>query len=458
MIAAWTRRPAVQWVLVGLVTLTGALLRFHDFGRAPAFTDNLDELQFSWAGLNLLEHGDAYTWSFFTAYPRPVPALQAYGVSVPMVHHWLDHPPGFSLLMGSYLWLIGDRSMLGLTPEHVRVLPVLFAVAAIPLAYLLARRALGAHAALAGAVLLATAPAAVLMARQAEPESVLAPLLLGALLIASRHADCAARPWEIRVLVLMALVAPLFKVTGIAVGGTAAVVLLMNGRRWAALWSAGAAAAGLAAYFAYGALVDWPLFQRVLMQQAANRHGLLAALNFITAPAGINRPLHDGWWVLGWIALGLLLVGGRRSRAEQVLAWPAFAYLLVIMVLAGEVLTAQYGWYRVILQPLVYVAAGALAWRSAVSPSPARLAAVLALGGASALNWAMSPDGTGWVPNPALAAALLAAVLLPAALVAWPRFGRHSGSARAIALAAMAVLVTGNIVTSLELADVFARL
>ena len=442
--------------MVAFVTLVGALLRFHDDGGAPAFTDNLDELQFSWAGLNMIEHGDAYTWSFFPAYPDPV-VYQGYGVTVPLVHHWLDHPPAFSLLMGGYLYLTGDRSMEGLTPEHVRVIPILLSVLALPLAYLVARRAVGGWAALAGLVLLATAPGAVLFARQAEPEAVLAPMLLGALLIAARRSTGTCRSWEPWALFALALLAPLFKVTGIAVGGTAAVVLLMNGRMRPALIAAACAAVGLALYFVYGAAVDWPLFQRVLAGQAGNRHGLLAGFNFLASPAGINRPLHDGWWLLGWIGLGLLLFGGRGSWAEQLLAWPAFAYTLVIVVLAGEVLTAQYGWYRVILQPEVYVAAGALAWRAAVSPSPARLAAVLALGGAAALNWAPGA-GAPWVPNPVLAAVLLAVVLLPAAAVASARFAGSARIARGIALAALCVLVVGNVVTSLELTDIFYRM
>ncbi len=450
----WPRAYGIGAVTV--LTLLGGFLRFHEIGLAPAFTDNADEIQFSWAGLNLLEHGDAYTWSYYPIYGR-TGVLQAYGTAFPMVHHWLDHPPGFSLLLGGFLWLIGDRSMLGLTPEHVRLLPAVFSTFCIPLAYVLGRRAVGELAALCGAALLATGPAVVLTGREAEPESVLAPMLLVALLITARLTEGRAAGWELGVLLVLSFLAPLMKFSGLAVGGVTAAVLLMNGRSWPA-WLAGmAAAAGVLAYVVYGWAVDWALFLRVLRQQAGNRTGLLAGINFVADPAGINRPLHDGWWLLGWIGLGLLLFHGRRSRSEQLLAWPVLAYALTIMVLAGQVQTGQYGWYRVILQPLVYVAAGAVVARAVLSPSPSRLAAVGVLGGATALNWSLG-HGSGLVPNPVVAAAVLALLLLPSALVAWPRFGRYSALARGLATAAVALLVLGNVATSLELADIFVRM
>jgi hypothetical protein len=172
----------LETALVALVTLLGMALRFHDYGVAPGFLDNADELQFSFAGLNLLAHGDAYTWSYFKSYPS-IEVLQAYGTAFPMVHHWMDHPPGYSLLMGAYLRLLGQGDMTTLSPEVVRFPAVLFATATIPLVHLVARRPLGAPAALAGAVVLATGPGAVLLSRQAEPESVMAPLFLLAVLL-----------------------------------------------------------------------------------------------------------------------------------------------------------------------------------------------------------------------------------------------------------------------------------
>ena len=449
--------PRWEAALVGLVTLVGLGLRFHDYGAAPGFLDNADELQFSFAGLNLLAHGDAYTWSYFKSYP-PGDVLQAYGTTFPMVHHWMDHPPGFSLLMGVYLWLLGQRDMTALSPEVVRIPPVLFATATIPLVHLLARRPLGAPAALAGAVVLATGPGAVLLSRQAEPESVMAPLFLVAVLLAARLAGRRGAWLTGTALVVICVLEPFFKVTGVAVGAVAALILAVNAR-WA--WGVACvlgAAAGIGLYLVYGALVDWSLLWRIVAEQALNRHGVMAAFAFIAEPTGVNRRLRDGWWLLGWIGAGLWLFHSRRSDAERLLAWPLFAYAAAIAVLAGEQLTAQYGWYHVMVLPFVYMAAGNLAWRAFVEPSPARLLAVLVLGGAMATEYWLGSAGSSWIPDPALLVVILAVVVAPSALVAVPALAPLRGYARLVAGLALGFVVLGNVMTSLGLADTFARM
>jgi dolichyl-phosphate-mannose-protein mannosyltransferase len=440
-----------------LVTLVGLALRLHDYGAAPRFLDNADELQFSWAGLNLLLHGDAYTWSYFRSYPQG-DVLQAYGTAFPMVHHWMDHPPGFSLLMGAYLLLAGQRSMTALTPEVVRLPAVLFATATIPLAYAVARRPLGAGGALAGAAVLATGPGAVLLSRQAEPEAVMAPLFLVAVLLAARLAD-GPGGWLTGVALLaICVLEPFFKVTGVAVGATAAVILAMNARWGWGLACVLGAVAGIGLYLLYGALVDWSLLWKIVAEQALNRRGVMAAFEFIADPTGANRRLRDGWWLLGWIGAGLWLFHARRADAERMLAWPLFAYLAAITVLAGEQLTSQYGWYHVAVIPFAYLAAGNLAWRAFVEPSPARLLAVLLLGGAMATEYWLGSPGSNWIPHPALLVAVLAVVVAPAALLAVPRLTPLRGYARSIVGLALGFVLLGNILTSLSLADIFSRL
>src|SRR5256885_508590 len=82
------------------------------------------------------------------------------------------------LLMGGWAWLLGDRQLLDVSAEQVRVIPIVCSTATVYLVDRLGRRFLPWPAALAGAALLATAPAAVLLGRQAEPESLQAVLLL----------------------------------------------------------------------------------------------------------------------------------------------------------------------------------------------------------------------------------------------------------------------------------------
>ncbi|HSR23842.1 MAG TPA: hypothetical protein VLW53_09850, partial [Candidatus Eisenbacteria bacterium] len=126
--------PWPAWEVLALVAVTGLalLLRLYRVADAPLFTDNLDEIQFAWAGLNLIQHGDPITWSYYPGYPAYT-AFGAFGVTVPVVHHWMDHPPLFSLLMGGWVWLLGGRDMTGFTATQVRVIPVVCSTLTIPL-------------------------------------------------------------------------------------------------------------------------------------------------------------------------------------------------------------------------------------------------------------------------------------------------------------------------------------
>lgn len=454
LVGTW---PALE--VLGVVAVTGLalLLRLHGLTSAPLFTDDLDEIQFAWAGLNLIQHGDPITWSYYPGYPA-YEAFHAFGVTVPLVHHWMDHPPLYSLLIGGWLWLLGARDMTGFSAAEVRLVPVACSTLTVPLVHLLGRRFIGPGAALVGALLLATAPAAVLFGRVAEPESAQAVLLLVALLLTVRVLDGGDGPVTVTGLLVCAVAAPLMKVSGIAVAGICAVILAASGRwKLAGIMVAGGAV-GLLLFVVYGAVVDWTQFVRIWGVQASNRIGVMSAYDFLTAPAGLNRRLRDGWWLLGWIGLGLL-AARRLGRRELFLVWPAAAYAMVMLVLAGEKEVEQYGWYRVIVYPQVYLAAGWLAWEAVKRRSLPLLTLLLALGGAMSTNWWLGSSTLGWVPNPLLLGVLVGAVLLPAVLVLWrPDDARTKRIAGWVGAAALAIIALGGAIESLQLDLFFFRM
>ena len=450
-------RPATEWLLVAGVAILGLFLRSHDLTRAPLLTDNGDELQFTWAGLNMIQTGDAYTWSYYPAYPGVTP-FTAFGVTYPMVHHWLDHPPLFSLVMGGWVWLLGDRGMLDVTADQVRVLPVLFGTATIVLIYCLGRETLGRLPAIAGATLLATAPGAVLLSRQAEPESLQAVLLLGSLLATLRLVRGTGGRGAVATILACSLTAPLLKVSGIAIGVICAVVLLVSGHWRAGALALAAAAVGVLIFIAYGWVVDWTIFVNAWKVQTGNRISVMSAYDFITWSSGVNRRLEDPWWILGWIGLGAWMAT-RRGDRELFLAWPVAAYAAAMLVMAGELQTQQYGWYKLIVYPEVYLAAGYLIWSALAAPTLSRLTVLLVLGGAAATNWWLGAGGRAWAPNPVLLAGLLGLVVVPAGVAAWRARDQHlQAAARWVATAAFLLLLAGNIAESMRLDELLFKL
>jgi hypothetical protein len=456
--AGW--RAWARWELPALVvTLLLALaLRLHDYASAPAITDNGDELDWTWNGLGLIIHGSPYGWSNIHVYPNPAPLILN-GKLFQVVHPFLDHPPLFGLLTGAVAWLQGARQLTDVTAAMIRPVPIACSLVALLLAYLLGRRVLGAAPALIGLLLLATAPAAVLLQRQVEAEALLAPLLLGSLLLAHSVVERPGRRAAVAGLLACCAVAPLVKVSGVAVAAIISAVLLGVGRWRLASATLAAGLTGLGAFFVYGAVFDWNLFLRVIAGSEARRYGILGVYQFIAAPAGpagANQTLRDGWWLLGW--LGVALAAFQRERRLDLLGWPIVGYAVVIMLFAEHI--SYYGWFRITIYPLVYLVAGGLAWRAIRDRSALGLLLLLTVGVFSVVSPLLgSGSNESWAPSPYLVIVFLGILVGPALLAARPQAGNRAGlAAQYTAVAAVALGVSANIVASINLAAIFRGL
>ena len=440
-------------MLVAGLTLLGLALRLLGYTVAPDRHDTPDEVQFAWAGISVLRCQAPTSWSYLPEYHAPLWLVTPDGIAWPLVTPWFDHPPLFGVLVGASALVSGASDLASVTTAAIRLPSILLAVACIPLVFVLGRRVGGRVPAALGSALFATAPVAVLFGRSVEPEALLAPLLLVALIAVHRLMTGEGGRGTLAILFSCCLLAPLAKVPGVAVGGTCAVILCMGGRPKAALAAVGGAALGLAAFAAYGAAYDWNLFVAVFREQAAHRTGLTGAIDFIADPAGLNRRARDGWWLLGWMAVGLLLVRDRLSPAQLLLAWPAVAYAAAMLVMTDERVTA-FGWYRIAVYPLLYLAA---AWLTQSllrrRPSPVATIAVLITGGTSV--GVLLPGTTA----PTLAAALMAIVIGVLGLASWrPESTRLQSAGRLTARVALALLLAGNVAGSLGLESGYLRL
>lgn len=452
--------------MLAIVLALAFFLRVQDYAHTPPLTDNQDEVDWAWTGLGLITKGEPYGWSNLRIYQDRL-TVRANGTTYQVAHPFLDHPPLFGLTVGGLAWLEGARDLPDVTTAMTRPVPIALGVLSILLLYLLARSLLGPPAAMAGAALMATAPALVLMQRQVEAESMLAPMLLGALLLLRRILGGGPRPWSVALLLLLCFLAPLVKVPGVILAGTALVVLVTR-RRWSlGMASLVAGVAGVAAYFLYGALFDWHLFQGVVAESETRRYGVMGVYEFIAAPAGPSgavRHLRDGWWLLGWVMVGWLITRTRDLR-HDLLLWPVLGYALVIMLFAEGV--QDYGWFRLTVYPLLYALAGVVVWEAIVRPSATALLAALTLGGATATTaWLMAGNSAeraahaqSWAPSAYALLVFLAIAVGPALLSAWrPDSAALRSYARYVAVAALGLVLLANIGTSLSLGLVYSQL
>jgi 4-amino-4-deoxy-L-arabinose transferase-like glycosyltransferase len=168
-IRTWFAGHRRELLLIGLVTLLAAGLRFYQLGNIPRVIDG-DEGRIGQAALQTNQNPLANPFALF----------ENFG--------------------GIYIQAIGlALSAFGHTPFALRLLPAIVGTAAIPAVYLLGRRLLGAGAGLVAAILLAIGHAAIHFSRIVSvayiPETALIPLELYFLFSGLQD----RRPWRLAV-------------------------------------------------------------------------------------------------------------------------------------------------------------------------------------------------------------------------------------------------------------------
>ena len=449
--------------LLVLILALALVLRLHDYTAAPRPSDNVDELAWAWAGLSLLQDHSPTSWSYLPAYGATFPLREPdNGRLLPGVHHWLDHPPLFALLIGGFAWLVGERQYSQVSDLAIRLPVIALSLLTLLLCFLLGRRVLGTAPALLGAAIFAVAPGAVLGSRLVESEALLAPMLLLALLLLQRILAQEGGRGSVALLLLLCALAPLVKVPGSAFGPIVAVVLASRGNWRLAGQAVAMSCLGLLAYAWYGLAIDWRQFLAVIEAQSIRHAGLLSGYQFISSPSGFSDSahLHDGWWLLGWLALAVIAVSRRARRADLLLAWPLAAFAVTIMLVADPSLVGRYGWYRFAVYPLAYLLAADMVVTTVWRPSLIRSVLVLAVPGAAAtLAWI---GGRGpWNPPILLDLAVLAVVVgacIGARLWVPAREGWGQRWPQLAIGAGVAVLLLLNTIQSLRLAEIYKYL
>jgi hypothetical protein len=350
-------RPRVEVAGVAALVAAALVVRLLTYRQLPWDINN-DEIGWGWVGQSILFHGKPASWSYLPGYPTPsVMASPVTGHLLPWQPHWLDHPPLFALLVGVVEAATGETTPADVSLAVIRLVPVVLSTVSVVLLYVLVRRHLGWVTAAAAAVLFAFAPVAVSASALVEAEWLLAPMLLLALLLATGR----TRP-ALAGLVLVCALAPMVKVAGVIVAGSACALLLSQ-RRWhRAAAVAAAGVAGLLLFAAWGAYVDWNLFIAITRSQVArhsdpvNPFGFLMSLG---AGYGNHVPFRDPVWYAGLlgVAVALVLSAVRRRWTALVLTAPVVGMTVLMLVIEPGVAVYASGWYRLAIYPLVYAAA-----------------------------------------------------------------------------------------------------
>jgi mannosyltransferase len=297
-------------------------------------------------------------------------------------------------LYHAFLWL---WKFIGTSEGVLRLPSAIFAVASLPVTFLVARRVLPLPFAALATLLLATAGYWVHYAQEARPYALYL-LLAGLSTLALLRAveDPTRRRWLAYAAVsVLAVWTHLFMVFVVA-AHAAAVMLHPDRRRW---WRR--AALAVLAAFAAGVPIVISLYfnlHRFGWMAGATPLRVGRAVEELTGDVG---PLVALAWLAVWV--GGAVVGVVRWRAAPVAAWPALLIVLLAVVpialptllsLVRPMLVTRY--LIPVLPALAILAALLLAttrWRLAAL---AALAVLLMLNGAAVLRWYTLVDRPDW--------------------------------------------------------------
>jgi len=427
-------------LLIVILIFTAFIVRLWRMEYIP-FPNDADELAYVFAGESLIEKGSPVSWTIFSeSYPSSnYEDFEGYS----FVEPWLDHPFLLPLIEGGVAKLFG-YSFPSIPPTLIIRLPmIILSAVTLLLIFLITHFFFGYYPALFSLILIGFSPSIIIIQRMVVGENVYIPLLLSSFYLLIKERNLVA------VIVVSAL-AGLAKVPGAITIPLLTMWLILNKQyKKAAVYTFGATALFMLAYFLYGYFTDWQQFMTILNTQS---HRFIGWSNpaFILSKPGfhIQEMLDASYYLIFALGMYTVIRPQTSSKPDRMLLLATIASFFLVWVSSGEF--EPLGWYKLPLFIWLTIAAAAAVSRSNFSPAVPILVGVSAL---SNLGLIRTPEQAR--PDPVLLRSLVVTTgfslflyFLLSKKVA--RQYKYLLTVSAIALyMAVGVYVTGNYYTSL---------
>ncbi len=339
-----------RFVVLTLILILGLWLRSDNLYTWPRLGATFDEYAWTWLGMNLIQNGVPESWSRHPQY-KNTKLITYQKVPFVLAKPYLEHPPLFGLVAGSYALLNGARSMFELNLYHIRGLALLLGVLSIFILYVFAAQIYGYKIGLLSALIYATVPTVVIGSRIVENENFFIPFFLLSLYLISKFISTGKSKYRNIAAVICGLLT-LAKVPWIA-GALGIVLIFFYLRKYKDVLKFLSIVIPIFLLFiVYGAYYDWNLFI-ALWQLQLQRYDI--AFNSIfalfTSPYLADRFLVDGWIYFGWFAIFLLSI--KDFKKNYMVLLPFLAYFAVfIFAIPNE---PSHGWYRYPFYPFLLI-------------------------------------------------------------------------------------------------------
>lgn len=340
-----------------LVLISTFILRTHNFDRVPEM-GHLEEQMFAWAGIHLVERGVPRAW---TSLDFPERAYVYKGavtykggnpvVHVDLVEPWLEHPPVFSLVVGSFAhWYQANRDEV-IPTSFIRTPMVLIAVIVSVMVFVVTRLISGYWTAVLAMLLYGITPILVLGSRMAVPENLIALLYILTIYLLIKFQMRPNLKWIVFI-PLIAGLAGLSKATGFFIIFLPIYIVWV--KRWykSSLYLFLATLPFVGPFFLYGLYFDPEIFWKINAIQTSRPVGFGSLSWFFVSPAYDITEMVDGWFIFLLLSLVYFLFTVQEGMKKFIILSTVF-WIVIVMFSGGE--TDLLPWYRYPSYPLLAI-------------------------------------------------------------------------------------------------------
>lgn len=333
-----------------LVFLLGFFLRYNNLYTWPREGATFDEYAWTWQGMNLIQKGVPASWSPHLIY-TDAKYITYRKAAFRIVTPYLEHPPLFGLVTGSFALLNGAKDMYHIDLRTIRPLALILGLASILLVYLLVDELYDWKTALVSSLLYATIPTIVIGSRIVQNENFFIPMWLLALFFVPKYLRTKKTVFRTLCAVICGLLI-FAKIPWIAAAGSIVLIFLFL-KRYKDIYKFLLIVIPMGLlYAAYGLYYDPKLFVSLFGFQL-NRYDIefTSLFALFQKPYLVDRFITDGWIYFGWFAIILLFADIKK---HYIILFAFLSYFVIF--LAGIPDEAGHGWYRYPFYPFLTIA------------------------------------------------------------------------------------------------------
>lgn len=345
------KKHYITIIVLASIMLLGIFLRHDNFTTWPRLGATFDEYAWTWLGINLIQNHVPESWSRLPAYSNPR-AITYQTVPFVMVKPYLEHPPLFGLISGSFAMLSGVKDMYHVDLQHIRGLALILGVLSIFVIYIFAAEVYDYKIGLLSSLIFATVPTVAVGSRLVQNENFFIPFFLLSLFLIVKFIKTNKSWFRNSAAIICGLLA-LAKVPWIAAALSIVLIFFYLRKYKDSLKFLLIVVPIFLLFFAYGFYFDSKLFLELWSFQL-QRYDLTfnSIFALFTSPYLADRFLVDGWIYFGWFSVFLLAI--KDFKKNYMVLLPFLAYFAIFIFAIPD--EPSHGWYRYPFYPFLTIA------------------------------------------------------------------------------------------------------